>query len=683
VTDATSPEEKNRRARSGAADASAARQVFISYASQDAVVAGKLCDAIETSGAPCWIAPRDVRPGEAYAAAIVNAINDSRMLVLLVSKHAIDSPHVLREVERASSKRRPILAIRLDASELPPELEYFLSANQWLDASGGSVERVLAGLVEAVRDENSGNDQRDAADAGGTAPRSLSSPPPSMPSWLAARRGRAVLLVASALAIGGIGYFVLDRVRVSKPAAPQLLAPAVAAAVAEKSVAVLPFVNMSEDKNNEYFSDGLSEELIGLLTRVPDLKVPARTSSFYFKGKQTTIAEIGKTLGVAHVLEGSVRKSGNTLRITAQLIRVNDGYDMWSETYDRKLDDIFKVQDEISGAVVSALKVALLGDGVPKAKPVANQEAYALFLQSRSLHYRGTHADVVKAIDYAQRAVQLDPGFAPAWAAIADSLVYEYGSYGGPHDEVRARAYSAAKTAIGLDPNLSDGHLAMGRVLGELDWNWAAADVELQAALELEPNNVLALGIASNYALCRGRLAEGLRLAQKAATLDAVSVDAYNGVGDAHFAAGRFADAEAAYRKGTELNATRAGLHAALGIALLARGEPAAAVTVMQQETDEAFRHYGLALALDAVGRHSDADSELAALETGYPDSSAENIGSVYACRSELDKAFAWLDRAYRQRDGGLATIRFDPCVKNLLPDPRFKVLLSQLNLAP
>ena len=355
---------------------------------------------------------------------------------------------------------------------------------------------------------------------------------------------------------------------------------------------------------------------------------------------------------------------------------------MWSETYDRKLDDIFKVQDEISSAVVKALKIALLGDGVPKAKPVANQEAYALFLQSRSLHYRGTHADVEKAIAYAERAVQLDPSFAPAWAAIADSLVYEYGSYGGAHDEVRARAYSAAKTAVGLDPNLSDGHLAMGRVLGELDWNWTAADVELQAALALEPNNVLALGISSNYALVRGRLDEALRLAQKAATLDAVSVDAYGGIGDAYYASGRFADAEAAYRKGTELNATRAGFHLSLGTALLARGEPAAAVTVMQQETDEAGRHYGLALALDAVGRRSNADAELAALETGYANSNAENIGSVYACRGQLDKAFDWLDRAYRQRDGALAAVRFDPCAKNLSPDPRFKVLLGRLNLA-
>jgi len=277
--------------------------------------------------------------------------------------------------------------------------------------------------------------------------------------------------------------------------------------------------------------------------------------------------------------------------------------------------------------------------------------------------------------------VQLDPGFAPAWAAIADSLVYEYGSYGGPYPEVRSRAYAAAQTALRLDPNLSDAHLAMGRVLGELDWNWPAADGELQAALALDPNNVLALEISSSYALLRGRNDEALQLAQKAATLDAVSVDAYNAIGDVHFASGRFADAESAYRKGTELNPTRAGLHLSLGTALLARGEAARALAVMQQETDEGMRRYGLTLAFEALGRRSDADRTLAALETNYAASNAASIASVYACRKQLDKAFAWLDRALQQRDGGLVGFKFDPCAKNLRPDPRFKRLLEKLNL--
>jgi adenylate cyclase len=643
-------------------DDSATGRVFISYASQDAAVANTLCAAIEAADVPCWIAPRDVRPGESYAAAIVKAINDSRMLLLVLSRHAIDSPHVLREVERASSKRRPVLSIRMDGSALPPDLEYFLSANQWLDASSGSVENILPALVESVRGQGS-----------------VAARPPPTP--VSVRRGRSVLAVALVLVTAGLAYLVTDKLWLSKRVVAQPPVALVAPAIPEKSVAVLPFVNMSEDKNNEYFSDGLSEELMGLLAQVPDLKVPARTSSFYFKGKQTTIAEIAKTLGVAHVLEGSVRKSGNTLRITAQLIRANDGYDMWSQTYDRKLDDVFKIQDEISGAVVKALKVTLLQDGMPKAKPAANQEAYELFLQSRSLHYRGTAADVHKAIDYAQRSADLDPAFAPSWAALADSLVYECMAFGTPHDEARARAYSAAQTALRLDPKLSDGHLAMGRVLGELDWNWTAADVELQKAVVLDPNNVLALGISASYALFRGRLDDALSLAKRAVALDAVSTDAIGGLGDVYLTSGRIADAIAAYRKETELNATHIGVHAALGLALLANANPAAALTQMQQETDEATRQYGLAMAFDALGRHSDADRALAVLETGFATTSAGSIASIYACRKQPDKAFTWFDRALRQHDGWLAAIRLDPCAKYLRSDARFQALLGKLNL--
>ena len=626
------------------------------------MVARSLCAAIETAGIPCWIAPRDVRPGEAYAAAIVNAINDCRMLILVLSKHAIDSPHVLREVERASSKRRPVLSVRMDGTALPPELEYFLSANQWLDASGGPVENILPALVASVRGQ-----------------RTIAARP--LPNPVSVRRGRGVLAIALVLVTAGLVFLVADKLWLSKRAIAPQPAVVVAPAIPEKSVAVLPFVNMSEDKNNEYFSDGLSEELMGLLAQVPDLKVPARTSSFYFKGKQTTIAEIARTLGVAHVLEGSVRKSGNTLRITAQLIRANDGYDMWSETYDRKLDDIFKIQDEISGAVVKALKVTLLQDGMPKAKPAANQEAYALFLQSRSLHYRGTSADVQKAIDYAQRSADLDPAFAPAWAALADSLVYQNVYFGAPHDEARARAFSAAQTALRLDPKLSDGHLAMGRVLGELDWNWTAADVELKTALALDPNNVLALSVSSGYSLIRGRADDALSLAKKAVALDAVSTDAIEGLGDVYLASGRIADAVAAYRKATELNATHAGVHGALGLALLANGNPAAALTEMQQEADEVNRQYGLAMTFDALGRRGDADRALAVLETGFATTSAGNIGSIYACRKQLDKAFAWFDRAYRQHDGWLVSIKLDPCARNLRSDSRYKTLLAKLNL--
>src|SRR5438105_1796924 len=485
-------------------------------------------------------------------------------------------------------------------------------------------------------------------------------------------RTRLILLATSLVLLVDV---VAAFVAVSRRAARS------SSAAPEKSIAVLPFVDMSEKKDEEYFADGLSEELIGMLTTVPELKVPARTSSFYFKGKQTTIADIAKALGVAHVLEGSVRKSGNTLRITAQLIRVDNGYHVWSETYDRKLDDIFQVQDEIASAVVKALKVSLLEGEMPKATRAANPEAYALYLQGRSLHYRGTHADAQKAITYMEQALKLDPTYAPAWFGLADSLVYDYVYFGGSYQDVHARARAAAETALRLDPKLSDAHLAMGRVLGELEWDWAAADAEFKRTLELDPNNVLALWCASGYAHTGDRLDEALKLIQKAAALDAVGYGVYTGIGGAQLRRGRLAEAEAAYRKATDLNATAAGTYMWLGFVLLARGEPAAALAAMEQETDEGYRQYGLALVFGALGRQSDADRALAALETNYADSRAGHIASVYACRQQLDRAFAWLDRAYRQRDGWLPLIKADPCVKNLEPDPRYKALLRKLKL--
>ena len=509
--------------------------------------------------------------------------------------------------------------------------------------------------------------------------------PTTMSQTKPGARAVAVGLIL-ALALGALGWWMFQQRAPKQVANPQTNAPSPSVPAAtggadQKSIAVLPFVDMSEKKDQEYFADGLSEELIGMLTTVPELKVPARTSSFYFKGKQTTIADMAKALGVAHVLEGSVRKSGNTLRITAQLIRVDNGYHVWSETYDRKLDDIFQVQDEIASAVVKALKVSLLEGDMPKATRAANQEAYALFLQGRSLHYRGTHADAQKAITHMEQALKLDPTYAPAWFGLADSLVYDYTCFGGSYQDVHAQARAAAETALRLDPKLSDAHLAMGRVLGELEWDWPAADAEFKRTLELDPNNVLALWCASEYALIGDRLDEALKLIQNAAERDAVGYGVYTGIGDVQIRRGRLAEAEAAYRKATDLNATAAGTYMWLGFVLLARGEPAAALAAMEQETDEGYRQYGLALAFGALGRQSDADRALAALETNYADSRAGHIASVYACRKQLDRAFAWLDRAYRQRDGWLPLIKADPCVKNLEPDPRYKVLLRKLKL--
>jgi TolB-like protein/thioredoxin-like negative regulator of GroEL len=657
--------------------------VFLSYASEDAGVAKLICDALRIAGIEVWFDQSELRGGDAWDQKIRQQIRDCALFVPIISVHtqarpegyfrlewklAVDRSHLM------AAEKAFLVPVVVDATTepealVPPQFRDI----QWTRIPVGEVPATFVDRVAALLNQP-------VASYMGSPRRGVSrTPARRLPIVVAALSVIAFVALVIAMAMHGEW---LSRKPVPKIDAGTATTPVATTqpAVSERSVAVLPFVDMSEKKDQEYFSDGLSEELIGLLSKVPDLKVPGRTSSFYFKGKQTTIADIARTLGVAHVLEGSVRRSGTTLRITAQLIQADNGYDMWSETYDRKLDDIFKLQDEISAAVVKALKIVLLADAMPKATPTANQQAYALFLLSRSFHYRQTYADVQKAIDYAEQAVKLDPSFAPAWAALGDSLVYEFG-FGGSYAQIRARAYSAAQTALRLDPKLSDAHLAMGRVFGELDWDWQAADAQLQTAIALDPNNVLALSVASNYALIRDRRDEALRLVQKAAEVDPLANDVLGSLGNVYYANGRYAEAETVYRKANDINAAGAGNHLALGTVLLAEGQPAAALEVMQKETDEPSRLYGLAIAYEAAGRRSDADQALAVLESRYAGTNAEEIGSVYACRKEPDKSFAWFDRAYQQRDLSLVFIKTDPCIPNLQADPRYKALLKKLNL--
>src|SRR5271170_1087195 len=325
---------------------------------------------------------------------------------------------------------------------------------------------------------------------------------------IARQTGRKLDRAIIAVLTVALVYFVADKFYISKRvavvspaaevAAPAAVSAPAASVIPEKSVAVLPFVDMSEKKDQEYFSDGLSEELIDMLTRVPELRVPARTSSFYFKGKQVTIADIAKALGVVHVLEGSVRKSGNTLRVTAQLIRVDNGYHVWSETYDRKLDDIFKIQDEIADAVVAALKVRLLPAQQPSARNeqhTENLEAYNLYLQGRQSYNQGDTAGYQSAVTAFRAAAALDPHYAAAYAdlALAQFWLTDDTYSGGPADAAGYEsALAAAEKAVALAPELAAGYSARGFLRAVYKFDFAGAQVDLDKALALSPGDALA-----------------------------------------------------------------------------------------------------------------------------------------------------------------------------------------------
>ncbi len=441
---------------------------------------------------------------------------------------------------------------------------------------------------------------------------------------------------------------------------------------------------MSEKKDQEYFADGMAEEILDLLAKIPGLHVPARTSSFYFKGKSEDIPTIARRLMVANILEGSVRKSGNRVRVTVQLIRADNGYHLWSETYDRTLDDVFRAQDEIAGEVVRALKVSMGGNAAPRAVPTHSAEAHRMLLQAQFLHNRGSEDDIKRAAGYYQQAIDIDPDFAEAWAGLSKNLSAGVRSAGQDWHHVRALALHAAEQAVALDPKLADAHFALGVVRHFLDWDWAAANTEYEMARSLEPDNSHVLNCAGLLAAVHGRLTDALRLWERAAARDPLNSRAYDNLADTYYAMGRFKEAVAAAHKSIELVPTVEAEHVALAQMLLAAGQKDDALAEAEKESDPGYRAYALARTYIVLGRTGDAEAALARVEKSFSADQPYNIATLHALRGDRDQAFAWLNRAYEQHDGimiGVPPITVDPDMRNLHSDPRWEAFLRKMKL--
>ncbi len=453
------------------------------------------------------------------------------------------------------------------------------------------------------------------------------------------------------------------------------------------SIAVLPFVDLSPDKNQEYFSDGLAEELLSSLVKIQGLHVVARTSSFQFKGKNEDLRVVGQKLNVATVLEGSVRKQGQRVRISAQLVQASDGFHLWSETYDRDLTDIFAVQEEIARSVVASLRVTLLGEKVhsPRATSV---EAYNAYLQgkyfsSQSAYPRDIRERLEKAIAHYEQAIKLDPNYAPAWAMFSRALRTRADFDNDPlyKEKEFSKAREAAERALALDPNLADAYLAMGFIKQFQDWDWARADAFYRRALALEPGNAVVVGAAAYLAATLNRFDEALRLSRRAVELDPIRPGTQFFLGRVAWWAGRLDEAAAAEQKASELNPDLGLLHNVLARVYLAQSRPQEALVEAERETNPSFRLQGLALAYHALARKPESDRALAELIAKYPGIAASQIAQVYAFRGEADAAFMWLERAYVLRDSGLADIKGDPLLKNLERDPRYAAFLKKIRL--
>jgi TolB-like protein/Flp pilus assembly protein TadD len=658
-------EDSTNRATSG-------RNVFVSYASQDAAIAGAIVAILEKNGMRCWIAPRDVTPGSQYADEIVGAINNAKILVLVLSEHAVASPHVGKEIERASSKRRRIIGLRTDAAPLTRSFEYFLSESQWIDVAALGMPGALAKLTQAVGqglDPSSwvspglGSDARNPADR------------KRKPTYLSIRRmlAAAVFLVVAAIVVG-----VLVRYWPSKQGGPQ--APAIAA-ISDKSIAVLPFADMSQKKDQEYFGDGMAEEILDLLAKIQGLTVIGRTSSFQFKGKNEDLRTIGSKLNAAYVLEGSVRSSGDQVRITAQLINTRTGAHEWSETYDRPIGDVLKLQDAIAAAVVRELQLTVDPGNAQSRSTLKSTEAYDLILRGRHAADRWDQAGFDEALTLFQQALERDPASADAFAELASDY-YKQGIVGflAPVAAFEP-ARRAALTALKLDPGSAAAHVTLGKVHLVYDWDWAAAEQEFKEATILAPGNVDVRAGDAHLSLALGRWDDAVRKVQAALAVDPLDPNSFWLLMQIQMHRGNFAEAEAANRRLLDIRPTFTWGHNYLGLVLLARGNREAALAEMNKEPIDEGKQQGLAMVYHALGKKAESDAALAQFLKENVDEFAFMVAEVYAFRGQPDEAMHWLERASSQKDCILHYVKGDWPLRNLELDPRYKVFLKKMNL--
>jgi len=450
------------------------------------------------------------------------------------------------------------------------------------------------------------------------------------------------------------------------------------------SIAVLPFADLSAAHDQEYFSDGLAEEILNDLAKIPNLKVVARTSAFQFKAKNEDVRVIKQKLNVDNVLEGSVRREGARVRITAQLIKADDGFDLWSESYDRDLKDVLTMQDEIAKAVTSALKLRLLGgktSTTAQTSRTTSPEAYQDFLQARYFEGRGDKGSQEKAMDYVNGAIQADPRYAAAYALRA-SLTVNSGAAGWTdYREAMEKGRRDVDKAIGLDPSLADGYRALSRIQALAELKCSAAEATLKRALDLAPGDAENLSWGAFLANCLGHEEEAVELVRKAGALDPLVAGQYRLLGQYLRNLGDYEQAQAALGKALDLNPHEVWIHETRGEVYLAQGRPQEALAEMEQETLTCFHDLGMALAYHALGKNRESDAALAGLVAQYGNSCAYQIAEAYAYRGEADRAFEWLSRAYRQHDGGLCLAKTDLLLKSLRDDPRYLTMLKSIIL--
>ena len=633
-------------------------RVFISHASLDFLVAQKVCAALEAGGFACWIAPRDVLPGSLYADGIVRAINDSKLLVLILSERAIASAHVGKELERASSQRHPILALRIDGAPLTPAFEYFLNESQWITVGADGFDTAIGLLVAAVRRHLSL----------GSAPVPTRAPEPRLGRlwtyWLIA--GVSVVLI-------GVSVIALGLRHV-----PAALHPARGAL--PMSLAVLPFDDLSEKSDRQYLAEGMTQEVIDALSRLPDFRVVGRASSFRFAHHGDDLVTIGQKLGAAYLLSGSVRTAGQRLRVTVKINAASDGTQLWSRSLEGPLGDALGMEDDIAKNVSGTLAGTFGAPGA-KMQEKVNPEAFAALLLGIHEFYQFDRQSLEDAARHFQTALDLDPRFSRAAFFLAGVRVAQASFEFVPAREGFEQARSAAAAALVLNPGLADGHSVMAKVHLWYDWDWDAADAEIKQGLKLQANNTMSVWDSAELASTLGRWDESVRMMELRVRNDPLDGDGQITLGAILYAAGRLTEAEAVTRKGLELIPGYISGYFYLGKILLSEGRVQEAHEEMLKDSPEGAKLQGLAMTYHMLGRHAESDS---ALQRAIKDSGGTltfETALAYAVRGERDLAFEWLDRAYQQKSPALYKIKGEPLFSNLKSDPRYAAFLKKMKL--
>jgi TolB-like protein len=648
------------------------RAVFLSYASQDAEAAERIATALRAAGIEVWFDKSQLRGGDAWDRQIRKQIHDCRVFIAVISARteSRDEGYFRREWKLAVDRTVDLAAdvpfllpvVIDDTNEATSRVPDEFLRVQWMRLPAGSATPTFVERIARLM-------------AGRVSERPESMRAPQLPRRADSRRRVLYGAIGAATALA-LAYFAFERLTGSGPHGP-----------GAASIAVLPLANESGEASQRYFSDGISEDLITALSQFSGLKVIGRSSAFQFRDSREDSRSIGAKLGVAHLLEGSVRRSGDVVRVSAELIDTADGSTQWSERYDRPYKDLFALQDEITRAVAGALKAKLLlGQHSAEQSdrpPGGSVEAYNALLQGRFFHLRNTEADLRKAIEFYTQALELDPRYALACSWLSQSwtsLIVEFLD-GAPAQQASAKAREAADRALALSPDLAAAHVARAALLQLVDLDWRGAETEYRRAVALAPNSGSAKIWLGSLRASFGELEPAIELTRQALATEPLRADSYQCLAVYLSALNRLDEAERAIRRAIELQPASSSYYYTLTIIDVQRGHAQAALAAAQQEPPGVWQDVALALARQIGGDRSAADAALGILTEKDANLSAYQIAQVYALRNDATKTFEWLGRAWSNRDSGIGYLLYDPFILRYKGDPRFAAFCRKVGL--